>query len=127
MVDFAGEHSDEDDHEDERGDCKNKHKNALHKASHDVIRLVFNFLHLCLSLINIHILQSTNILNDFIITPELLLKALCDIFHVFSHVKHILLNFPLFFCFIPFFLIIIYLSTAPLSIFSIDFLTLLQL
>ena len=127
MVDFAGEHSDEDDHEDKRGDCKNKHENALHKAGHYVLRLVFYLLYLCFSLVYINFLKSANILNDFIITLELLLKALGDIFHVFSHIKHILLNFPLFFCFIPFNFVIIYLSTALLSIFSIVLLPLFQL
>ena len=53
MVNFTGEHSNEDEHEEESGYGKDQHEYALHEACHHVPRLVLYLFNLRVGSINI--------------------------------------------------------------------------
>jgi len=93
VVDLAGKHSDENEHEEEGCYREDQHEDPLHEPSHHVRRLVIDLGHLRIRLLDIDVLQLVHVLDHSLVLLELLLETLGELLHPAHHLKHVFFHF----------------------------------
>ena len=92
MVDLAGEHSNEDEHEKEDCDGEDQHNDALHEAGDYVFCLVVDLCHLRVGPLYVLCLKGIDFGDGSLVFPELILEASGELLHFLNHLQHVVLH-----------------------------------